>query len=299
MPKVYDDWERLVEAVLKREELRSIALDSSRDPSFNSSESSSLSFGASYSGHDPDFDRFPPSFLRRHDVNSKSRTTAGYESKKDLHDSSISLTERDRKAGHELKEELHDSSISLSYRGKTAGYEWRENLHDSSISVAENYKKKVVIEVLIKDDRQKRKAMKAVRSLPGIDSLSVDMKEKKVTIVGDFDPIHAVNKLRKMFYAEIISIGPAKERETEEDKIEVNGRRKDQIEVDERKRDKREVTERINEQRKVDERKSAQSEQVAELVKHYKSYFPYHYQSYNLYYYADAPEDDPKSCVIC
>ncbi|CAI9759381.1 unnamed protein product [Fraxinus pennsylvanica] len=48
MSNHYDNWERLVEAVLKREELRRIALlDDSRESSFNSIPSSSFNFGSS------------------------------------------------------------------------------------------------------------------------------------------------------------------------------------------------------------------------------------------------------------
>ncbi|CAN1267575.1 Heavy metal-associated isoprenylated plant protein 39 [Linum perenne] len=36
------------------------------------------------------------------------------------------------------------------------------------------------------------------------------MKEKKLTVTGDVDPVHAVSKLRKSFRrAEIVTVGPA------------------------------------------------------------------------------------------
>lgn len=121
----------------------------------------------------------------------------------------------------------------------------------------------------------------------------MDSKEMKVTIVGDFDPIHAISKLRNTFPEETITIGPAKEQETNKNKIEVAERITDQRKVSERKRV----------QSEVDEGKSAQSEQVAELVNLYQSYYPNYYQSYNpymqQYYYTHVPKDDPKSCVIC
>lgn len=47
----------------------------------------------------------------------------------------------------------------------------------------------------------------------GLDSISVDMKEQKLTVIGDMDPVAVVKKLRKNFYAELVSVGPAKEPE--------------------------------------------------------------------------------------
>ncbi|KAL2491763.1 putative F-box protein PP2-B12 [Abeliophyllum distichum] len=43
MSEKYDNWERLVKVVLRREQLRQVALYSSREPSFNSISSSFIS----------------------------------------------------------------------------------------------------------------------------------------------------------------------------------------------------------------------------------------------------------------
>ena len=45
----------------------------------------------------------------------------------------------------------------------------------------------------------------------GIDSIEVSMKDQKMTVTGDIDPVVVVCKLRKGWYAEILSVGPAKE----------------------------------------------------------------------------------------
>jgi len=47
----------------------------------------------------------------------------------------------------------------------------------------------------------------------GLESISVDMKENKMILTGDIDPVTAVAKLRKVYQADIISVGPAKEPE--------------------------------------------------------------------------------------
>ncbi|KAJ0626346.1 hypothetical protein HanPI659440_Chr01g0011581 [Helianthus annuus] len=41
----------------------------------------------------------------------------------------------------------------------------------------------------------------------------MDMKDKKLTVTGDVDPVTVVSKLRKICHTEIVSVGPAKEPE--------------------------------------------------------------------------------------
>jgi len=49
----------------------------------------------------------------------------------------------------------------------------------------------------------------------GVESVSIDSKEKKLTLSGDIDPIKAVCKLRKLCQTELVSIGPLKEEKKE------------------------------------------------------------------------------------
>ncbi|KAJ6369434.1 hypothetical protein OIU76_027790 [Salix suchowensis] len=70
---------------------------------------------------------------------------------------------------------------------------------------------KAVLKLDLHGEKARKKAMKTVSSLPGVDSISMDMKDQKLTVIGDIDPVDIVAKLRKMCCTEIVTVGPAKE----------------------------------------------------------------------------------------
>ncbi|KAJ4783907.1 Heavy metal transport/detoxification superfamily protein [Rhynchospora pubera] len=117
--------------------------------------------------------------------------------------------------------------------------------------------------------------MKTVSNLYGVDSISVDMKDKKLTVIGFVDPVDMVSKLRKQWHTEIFSVGPAKEPEKKKEEEKKGG-------------DKR------NDPKKGDKKDA--NKQVAELVGTYKPYNP---NMAPVYYGRRRVEDNPNACVIC
>ncbi|CAL9133463.1 unnamed protein product, partial [Musa textilis] len=90
---------------------------------------------------------------------------------------------------------------------------------------------RVVVKVGLQGDKDKIKAMKAVSRIAckatvrftilvrvsnqtfktHVDSVSADMEQKKLTVIGFFDPIVVVIKLRKYWHVAVVLIGPANE----------------------------------------------------------------------------------------
>jgi hypothetical protein len=107
----------------------------------------------------------------------------------------------------------------------------------------------------------------------GIDSIAMDMKEKKLTVIGDIDPVDVVSKLRKIWHTEILAVGPAKEEKKE-------GGKKD-------------------EGKKEGEIKNPNEQQMTELMTLNKDYYNNNPYPSQYGYRAVCVEENPNACAIC
>ncbi|CAM8923821.1 unnamed protein product [Rhodiola kirilowii] len=177
--------------------------------------------------------------------------------------------------------------------------------------------KKLVLKIDMPDDGAKRKAMKTVAGYPGIDSISIDMKERKLTIIGTVDPTKVVSRLRKYWTTELVSVGPVKDPKKEEPKKEESAKKVEEAVTDKKQpapsADEAKKQGSGGEEKKAEEEPKKEAEDhkeaaktkgeeerkvdpvVSEMVKAYRAYNP----QMTKYYYVQSMEENPNACVIC
>lgn len=121
------------------------------------------------------------------------------------------------------------------------------------------------------DDRDKKKVMKSVSGMEGIESITVDMKDRKLTVTGDVDPVALVSKLRKVCSTDLVTVGPAKD-------------------------DKKKEEPKKEEPKKADDKKKDDNKVFPQPPPGFMYYAPPPMQNYPRY---RSVEEDPNACVIC
>ncbi|GLJ38965.1 hypothetical protein SUGI_0794360 [Cryptomeria japonica] len=71
--------------------------------------------------------------------------------------------------------------------------------------------KKIVLKTEMNSEKCKRKVLQTIAGIQGVDSVSVDLKEKRITVIGDADPVMLTNKLRKCRFTELVSVSAFRE----------------------------------------------------------------------------------------
>jgi len=144
----------------------------------------------------------------------------------------------------------------------------------------------------------------------GIDSISIDMKGKMLTVIGTVDPVSVASKLRKFWPTDIVVVGPAKEPEKKEEKKEEGKKeepkkeeaKKEEPKKEEPKKEEAKKEEPKKEEAKKEEEKKKEPEPMMGIMQYRPYYPPMQYRPYypppSTYYVNQGVEENPNACTI-
>ncbi|KAL8101892.1 hypothetical protein AgCh_033696 [Apium graveolens] len=171
----------------------------------------------------------------------------------------------------------------------TSYHDERPSVHVPKFTNAQD-EKKIVAKLEIFGEKDKKRALQVVSSLSGIDSISIDMKDRKLTVIGVVDPVVLVNKLRKLYYTELLSIAPHNkeaERKKEDDKkkeVKEDDKKEEVKEDDKKKEVVNKVYEKMKEViNKEDKKKDDKDENIQEIIKTYHNLLEMYMKILDLY----------------
>ncbi|XP_039052099.1 heavy metal-associated isoprenylated plant protein 39-like [Hibiscus syriacus] len=89
--------------------------------------------------------------------------------------------------------------------------------------------RKVVVKIMtMNDEKTKKKAIEAVSDIYGVDSIAADVKEQKLTVIGEMDTVAIAKKLKKIGKVDIVTVGPAKEEKKDDKKDDKKDEKKNE-----------------------------------------------------------------------
>ncbi|MFS7966544.1 putative protein kinase RLK-Pelle-CrRLK1L-1 family [Helianthus anomalus] len=112
----------------------------------------------------------------------------------------------------ELIDETMDEANDKQYEyGDETIREFTSAFDEMTLEESDPYSHKIVLAVNLSSQTRRRKMLKALSALEGIDSINYDKQEGILTVIGDVNPETLISHARKIADINLSSVGPASE----------------------------------------------------------------------------------------